>query len=211
MLPKKLLDFAGNLGLNLTHTQQIRLATLAQCVWQKKDFLNLTAVQSMDEIYLRHLADGLQTAAYISKFCAGQNLATPQLADMGAGCGYIGFALAVALPQAHVTLIESLERRCKFMNWTVLQTGFTNVTVQNVRLGQGTEYEFDAVTERAMGQLPDIFDICINAVKPGGLFVAFQGEHVQTDQLPGESFDIQQYQLPFDRKTRFLAGYIKNA
>ena len=211
MLPKKLLDFAAALRLNLTDTQQTRLAMLARCVWQKKDFLNLTAAQSTDEIYLRHLADGLQAAAYIKKFCAARSLNTPQLADMGAGCGYIGFTLAVALPQAHVTLVESLERRCKFMNWTVLQTELTNVTVQNVRLGQGTDFAFDVVTERAMGQLPDIFALCSAAVKPGGLFVAFQGEHVQTGQLPAESFDIQKYQLPFDGKIRFLAGHIKDA
>ena len=151
MLPKKLLDFASALGIVLSPRQQAQLITYAQCVWQKKELLNLTAAQSLDEIYTRHLADGLTAAAYIRDFCAKHAMQKPQLADMGAGCGYIGFTLAVALPHAHVKLVESLERRCKFMNWATLQTGLTNVTVQNVRLGQATQFSFDAVTERAMG------------------------------------------------------------
>lgn len=211
MPPQKLLDFATGIGLVLSEKQQTQLATYAQCVWQKKELLNLTAAQNVEEIYTRHLADGLALAAYAHDFCAKHALQNPQLADMGAGCGYIGFTLAIAWPQAHVTLVESLERRCKFMNWAALQTGLSNVTVQNIRLGQGTNFAFDVVTERAMGQLPDIFEICMAAVKPGGLFVAFQGEHPQTDQLAGVRFSLHPYQLPFDGKTRFLAGNIKHA
>ncbi len=211
MLPKKLLDFASQLNISLTALQQEQLAMYAQCVWQKKELLNLTAVQSLQEIYTRHLADGLAVAAYMRCFFDKRQVAAPQLADMGAGCGYIGIALAIAWPQAHITLVESLEKRCKFMHWAILQTGLSNVTVCHARLGQGTQFAFDAVTERAMGALPDIFTDCINAVKPNGLFVAFQGEHPQTEQVPGGVFDLHAYQLPFDKKTRFLAGAIRHA
>lgn len=201
-----LTDFAETLGLPLTPTQTQKLLAYAQCVWEKKDFLNLTSAQSFEEVLKRHLCDGLVAAAHIQTLC--KEIPAPQLADAGAGCGYIGLTVATALPRAHVTLIESLERRCKFMNWAALTAGISNVSVKNARLGQGTPFSFDALTERAMGQLPAVFDICTAAVKPGGYFVAFQGGTVQTvAQAPAAQIP---YTLPCDKRPRYLVVFKKD-
>ena len=199
-----LADFARTCGLTLTKKQLLQLQEYANCVWAKKDFLNLTSAASLDEIFARHICDGLVAAGQMTALNAPADLA-----DMGAGCGYIGMTLAVALPRAHVTLVESIERRCKFMQWAALQAGITNITVKNARLGQGTHFAFDAVTERAMGQLPDIVELCLAAVKPGGTFVAYQGENPQTDIL-NHAFTVKAYVLPGERKQRHLVLFNKD-
>ena len=204
---KKLTNYAAQIGLPLTQAQGEKLVAYARCVWDKKDLLNLTSAATFDEVLRRHICDGLTAAAEMQKYFPAQTAL--QLADMGAGCGYIGMTLAVALPQAHVTLVESLEKRCKFMNWAALTAGISNVTVKNARLGQGTHFAFDAVTERAMGQLPDIFEICIGAVKPGGIFMAFQGVHPQ--EVTGHVPLVQQsYTLPGDNTPRYLVLFKKS-
>lgn len=204
-MQKMLINFAATLGLPLTPAQTEKLLAYAQCVWEKKDFLNLTSAQTFEEVLTRHLCDGLVAAAQLQTYC--KELPAPQLADVGAGCGYIGMTVAVALPQAHVTLVESLEKRCKFMNWAALTAGIGNITVKNARLGQGTHFAFDALTERAMGQLPDIFDICTEAVKPGGHFMAFQGACVQSvTQKPVAQIP---YTLPCDNHPRYLLVFKK--
>ncbi len=208
-MPKSLLKFADQLGLPLTLQQAERLVTYARCVWEKKDLLNLTSAATFEEVLSRHICDGLTAAAQVQAL----GLSSAQLADVGAGCGYIGMTLAIALPQAHVTLVESLEKRCKFMNWAAVQTGIGNVTVKQARLGQGTQFAFDLVTERAMGTLPDIADICLYAVKAGGCFMAFQGENPQTAQVRtdlGQFVKDISYQLPGDNKTRHLVLFKKN-
>ena len=208
-MPKSLLEFAAQIGLSLTTAQAEQLVKYARCVWEKKDFLNLTSAQTFQEVLARHICDGLLAAKQVEK----EGLATAQLADVGAGCGYIGMTLAIALPHAKVTLIESLEKRCKFMNWAALQDGIPNVHIQQTRLGQGTQFAFDLVTERAMGTLPDIIRICLEAVKAGGLFMAFQGENPQLVQLsPTEATLVEDvaYQLPQDSKTRHLILFRKN-
>ncbi len=203
-MPQTLINFAQMLGLSLASAQAEKLVAYARCVWEKKDFLNLTSAQSFEEVLTRHICDGL--VAYLQTYC--KNVAAPQLADVGAGCGYIGMTVAVALPHTHVTLVESLEKRCKFMNWAALTAGIGNLTVKNTRLGQGTNFAFDALTERAMGQLPDIFDICMNAVKPGGYFMAFQGEHPQNaGQAPLTQIP---YTLPCDKHPRYLVVFKKD-
>ena len=176
--------------------------------------LNLTSVESLEEIYTRHLADGIVVAAKIAAMCRVKQLEMPDVADVGAGAGYIGFVLAVLLPKAHVTAIESLEKRCAFMNWTVIQTDIKNLRIKKARLGQNTRTVFDFVTERAMGQLPDILAICMNVVKENGVFIAFQGEHPQTQncKLPAQTvlLGVESYSLPCpDNKKRHLALFGK--
>lgn len=185
-MPKTtLINFAQKYGLEMTANQADTLLAYAQLVWQKKDLLNLTSVENLEEIVTRHLCDGVMAAAQIARLAQARTTQNPQIADAGAGAGYIGLVTAVLLPHAHVTLIESLEKRCAFMNWCIMQLGLKNAQVKNVRLGQGTRFEFDFLTERAMGQLPDILEICLQAVKQGGVFMPFQGEN---PQLPPEGW-----------------------
>ena len=214
-MPANLLQpFVRQLSLSLSNKQWEQLTIYAQCVWEKKDFLNLTSVQTLDEIFTRHLADGLVAASRIANIASTKKWETPQIADVGSGAGYIGFTLAIALPHAHITCVESLEKRCSFMNWTALKTGLSNLSVKNARLGQGNSFQFDAVTERAMGQLPEILNICLDAVKPGGIFLAYQGEHPQTHDcaVPQHSFlqDEFEYHLPCaDNKKRHIVLFEK--
>lgn len=200
-----LVNFARSRGLALSDKQADTLLNYAQLVWQKKDFLNLTSVSNLQEIVARHLCDGLAAGAEIARLTLGKENPL-QLADAGTGAGYIGLTIALLFPQAQMTLIESLERRCSFLNWVIMQLGMRNICVKNVRLGQGTHFEFDALTERAMGQLPDILGICTQAVKKGGYFVAFQGEN---PQLPlnglGENLTLKNdvcYALPQEKEPK---------
>ena len=212
-MPKRLLDFARQIGLSLTPPQAQTLVDYATLVWQKKDFLNLTSAADLNEVLLRHLCDGLQAAVCVQQQAAQKQLETFSLIDAGSGAGYIGLTLAVALPQAHVTLVESIEKRCAFLNWAILHLKLKNVTVKQMRLGEQKEVQADFVTERAMGQLPDILKICLATVKPGGLFIAFQGEHPHpTPQLPPGTTRLAEiaYSLLSDDKTRYLVLFEKD-
>ena len=209
MLPK-LLSCAGKLSLALTQQQQQQLLRYASAVWEKHTVLNLTRAASLEEIVTRHICDGLTAAATLRKHLPQD--APLELADVGAGCGYIGFVLAVVfVAQAQVTLVESLERRCKFMRWAALQAGISNCTVKNLHVDKHTALAFDAVTERAVGPLSDILPVCLQIVKPGGLFLAFQGEQPQVPGADGaQHITTEDYTLPCDNKTRHLVLYKKN-
>lgn len=207
-------SFAKTRSLPLDENQLSQLSLYAQCVWDKKDSLNLTSVENQEEIFARHLADGLVAAAKIAQLFANAPSKTITIADVGSGAGYIGFTLAASLPQAQIVCIESLEKRCAFMNWAALKAGFSNLHVQKARLGQDVLTQFDVVTERAMGQLVDILPICMQVVKPGGFFLAYQGEHPQTQNLmlPTQTIlkDVESYPLPCaDNKKRHLAIFAK--
>lgn len=214
-MQKQLINFASEAGLTLSPEQADTLLRYAGLVWEKKDFLNLTSASGLEEIVQRHICDGLAAAAKINAMAHVKGISAPLAADAGSGAGYIGLTVAIALPQAQVTLIESLEKRCSFLNWVILNLGLKNVKVKNVRLGQGTQFAFDFLTERAMGQLPDILAACLSAVKEGGVFIAFQGEHPQTQQCDPSKYaaallGLERYTLPCDDKKRHLALFGKH-
>ena len=133
---------------------------------------------------------------------------------MGTGAGYIGLTTAIVLPHLQMTLIDSLERRCAFLNWVVMKLALTNVEIACVRIGQHQIGPFDVVTERAMGQLDDILPLVISSIKEKGLFIAYQSTLQNGDKQLLSKLHLQErmpytYHLPEEDKDRFLRIFLK--
>ena len=102
-----------------------------------------------------------------------------RIADVGAGAGFPGLALAVALPEAQIDLIESVGRKCEFMRRAAETAGIANATVLNRRseelaAGEGRE-SYDAVTARAVGRLSTLAELASPLLEPNGVLVAWKG------------------------------------
>lgn len=102
------------------------------------------------------------------------------IGDVGAGAGFPGLALAVALPDAQVDLIESVGRKCEFMRQAAEQAGIGNVRVLNVRsedlaADEGRE-AYDAITARAVGRLSTLAELASPLLKPNAVLVAWKGK-----------------------------------
>lgn len=103
-----------------------------------------------------------------------------RIADAGAGAGFPGLALAVALPASRVDLIESIGRKCDFMRGAIEAAGIGNATVIQARSeewasGEGREAS-DAVTARAVGRLSTLAELASPLLKPNGVLVAWKGK-----------------------------------
>jgi 16S rRNA (guanine527-N7)-methyltransferase len=210
-------DFIKSLGLSLSSAQVDVLRAYADLVWEKKDFINLTSVADKQEIWDRHICDGLVSAALIDGKIGNARAKGPaaDIADFGAGAGYIGFSVAAALPYADVTPVEALEKRCKFMEWAVFKLGIKNVRVLNMRAGlkpSGRAFAF--TLERAMGRIEDIAAVCAAPLKTGGLFMAYQASdgfcppEVLAEAGVTEENTFE-YALPCDGKKRKIALFRK--
>jgi len=103
-----------------------------------------------------------------------------RIADVGAGAGFPGIVLAVALPEALVDLIESIGRKCEFIRRAAAEAGIANATVRNLRSEEwasaaGRE-AYDAVTARAVGRLSTLAELASPLLKPNGVLVAWKGK-----------------------------------
>lgn len=210
-------EFIAAAGLDLSAEQLELLEAYAALVWQKKDDLNLTSVSSAQEIWDRHITDGLFAAALIKKLAAGRQNYTA--ADYGTGCGYIGISVKIALGEScFMTLIETLNKRCMFMDWCLMKLNLSGIKVLKAHASQkaGQAGPFDFTMERAMGKLEDVLPICCADLKSGGYFMAFQSreQKAQSDAIQAENCLYQKdlsldYRLFGEDKTRQLAVFKK--
>lgn len=103
-----------------------------------------------------------------------------RIADIGSGAGFPGLALAVALPQAQVDLIESVGRKCEFMGRAIEASGISNARVVNARSEDWASDEgreaYEVVTARAVGRLSTLAELASPLLKDGGVLVAWKGK-----------------------------------
>jgi 16S rRNA (guanine527-N7)-methyltransferase len=107
-------------------------------------------------------------------------LGAERIADVGAGAGFPGLVLAVALSEAQIDLIESVGRKCEFMRSAIEAAGIVNANVLNTRsedlaVGDGRE-AYDVVTARAVGRLSTLAELASPLLKPNGVLIAWKGK-----------------------------------
>jgi 16S rRNA (guanine527-N7)-methyltransferase len=137
---------------------------------QAEDPTAPTTVRARDQAVDRHVADslvGLELPAV---------RAARRIADIGAGAGWPGLALAAALPQARVALVETAIRHCRYLERAVAAARLRNAEVVNARAeawrdGLGVH---DLVTARALATLPVLCEYAAPLLIEGGALVAWK-------------------------------------
>ncbi|MDA0171144.1 16S rRNA (guanine(527)-N(7))-methyltransferase RsmG [Solirubrobacter taibaiensis] len=127
-----------------------------------------TTVRDPGEAVGRHVADSL--SAIELPYVAGAR----RITDLGSGAGWPGLALAAALPDAHVWLVESAIRHCRYLERAVELSGLTNATVVHARVEEWSG-QHDVVTARALAALPVLVEYAAPLLELGGHFVAWKG------------------------------------
>jgi 16S rRNA (guanine527-N7)-methyltransferase len=96
------------------------------------------------------------------------------LLDLGSGAGLPGLVLAMVLPDMAVTLLEPMERRCRFLTECVTELGLANVSVLRGR-AEDITVRTGVVTARAVAPLPRLAELAMGVVRPGGMILAIKG------------------------------------
>jgi 16S rRNA (guanine527-N7)-methyltransferase len=127
-----------------------------------------------DRAWQVHVADSLTGLEVEELREAGR------IADIGAGAGFPGLTLAVALPAAQIDLIESVGRKCEFMRRAATAAVIPNARIlharsEDVAAADGRE-AYEAVTARAVGRLSTLAELASPLLKPNGVLVAWKGK-----------------------------------
>lgn len=138
-----------------------------------------TTVRDPAEAVDRHVADSL-TALQLP-YVAGAR----RIADLGSGAGWPGLALAAALPHAHVWLVESAIRHCRYLERAIDVGELANATVVNARIEEWSG-EHDLVTARALAALPVLVEYAAPLLELGGHFVAWKGAPSEEEVAAGQ-------------------------
>jgi 16S rRNA (guanine527-N7)-methyltransferase len=130
-----------------------------------------TTITETDEAVDVHFADSL-TALEI-----GEVADAGRIADIGSGAGFPGLALAVALLDAEVSLVESQRRKCEFLERACAAAQVRNVSVVPARVEEWREgiSHNDVVLARALAPQPVVLEYAAPLLSPGGLLVDWRG------------------------------------
>jgi 16S rRNA (guanine527-N7)-methyltransferase len=116
-----------------------------------------------------HIADSLVGLEVPAVAEAGR------IADLGSGAGLPGLVLAIARPEAEVVLVESVGKKCAWLERTAGDLGLDNVRVACARAEELDEPPFDVVTARALAALPVLCEYAAPLLREGGALVAWKG------------------------------------
>ena len=150
---------------------------------QASDPTASTTVRDPSVAVERHVADSL------SALTVDAVRGARRIADIGSGAGWPGVALAVALPEARVALVESASRHCRYLERAAAAGGLGNVSVVHARAedwpdGLGAH---DLVTARALAALPVLCEYAAPLLADGGWLVAWKGAVDPAEQADGRA------------------------
>jgi 16S rRNA (guanine527-N7)-methyltransferase len=145
-----------------------------------------TTVREASEALDLHIADSL-AALEIEQLRSAQ-----RVVDLGAGAGFPGLALAAALPQAHVDLVESTARKCEVIERLAQAAGIAaRVRALAVRAedhARGVDAAtYDVATARALAPLPVLCEYAAPLIRVGGILVAWKGAPAPAEVAAGQT------------------------
>ena len=191
----------NSLGLNPTKEILEKLDIYAKFLQEYNEHTNLTAITNLEDIYLKHFYDSLTLTKVIDlNTCKN-------LLDFGTGAGFPGMVLKIFFPELKVTLLDSNNKKIKFL--TELQEKISvnnleliNTRVENIRKERLNSY--DVITARAVANMPVLTELAMPLIKNGGYFIALKGGNKEEIEksMPaitkshGKILEINTFSLP---------------
>jgi 16S rRNA (guanine527-N7)-methyltransferase len=158
-------------GADLSPAQRRSLETVLELLAQERASVSSVVDGRAWKVHVEDSLTGLEVP---------ELLQAKRIADVGAGAGFPGLVLALALPEAQVDLIESVGRKTAFITQAAKTAGIPNATAVTARaedVARGDAREsYDIVTSRAVGRLSTLAELASPLLHDGGLLIAWKGK-----------------------------------
>lgn len=207
------LEELKKINITLTNDKLDKLQKYYEILITENQKYNLTAIIKQEDVYLKHFYDSLTLTKIV-------DLNTQSLCDIGTGAGFPGIVLKIVYPTLKLTLLDSTEKKCKFLQKVIDSLELKDIEVINERaeiFSKENREKYDIVTSRAVAPLKHLLEYSIPLVKVNGFYIAMKGEitkEAENIEIYYKKLDIIEdkiltFQLPFEKSTRSLIRYQK--
>ncbi|MBQ9250514.1 MAG: 16S rRNA (guanine(527)-N(7))-methyltransferase RsmG [Oscillospiraceae bacterium] len=182
----------AELGLDCDEQALDRFRRYYEILEEQNKVMNLTAISGEEDVARLHFLD----CAALLSFA---ELEGKRVIDVGSGAGFPGLVLKILRPELDLTLLDSLDKRVRFLAQTAELLDLDGLTCLHRRAEEAAELrgQFDAAVSRAVARLDTLSELCLPFVKTGGLFLAMKG--------PAAAEELGQAQ----RAIRLLGGSVE--
>ena len=166
--------------------------------------MNLTAITDYKDVVEKHFLDSLS----IERILKLDDIKA--VMDVGTGAGFPGMPLKIIYPELKITLLDSLNKRVKFLNEVIRQLELKNKDAIHGRaedIGKNENYreKYDLCVSRAVANLATLSEYCMPFVRVGGVFVSYKSGDIDEEVLKskkaislfgGKIDEVVKFQLP---------------
>lgn len=150
-------------------------------------FMNLTSITEKNDVMIKHFLDSMM----LMKYC---DLSGKSLIDVGTGAGFPGLPLKIMNPSLNVTLLDSLNKRVKFLDEVISTLGLSDIKAVHYRAEDASRdklfrEQFDIATSRAVANLSTLSEYCLPFVRVGGQFVSYKSDDCE-EEINNSKFAI---------------------
>lgn len=183
--------------------------------WNK--VMNLTGITEYEEVVSKHFIDSLSIVKVIDM----NNISN--MIDIGTGAGFPGVPIKIIFPHIKVTLLDSLNKRIRFLNDVIKYLKLNNIVTLHGRaedFARKKEYreKYDLCVSRAVTNLSSLSEYCLPYVKDGGMFIPYKSGDIDNELsssrnainiLGGVIQDVIRFELPDTDISRSLISICK--
>lgn len=211
---EEFLTAVKELGISITNKQleQLNEYHKALVEWNKK--INLTSITDEKDVYLKHFYDSL---TLFKEYDLTKDIS---LCDVGTGAGFPGIVLKIVFPNLKITLVDSLQKRLKFLDYVIKLLDLKDVELVHERMedySKQNEEKFDIITSRAVAKTKILVEISFKALKISGHLIlmksSFEEELSDAEKIirdiGGEVINVNTFKLPIENSQRALINIKK--
>jgi len=190
-----IIEGALKLGIKISQQKFEQLVNYLELILKWNKVHNLTAIDSFSEGVRKHILDSLSILSFVKK---------GKILDVGSGAGLPGIVIALMRDDVDVTSIDSVGKKCRFMEHVKLNLEMENLNVVNARVEKFKSNEcFDQIVSRAFATFKDTRQLTSHLICPEGEYLFMKGKNYKMESL-SEDFIENKVNVPFLSEERFI-------
>ncbi len=191
-----LCEGAESMNIDLSEFQVQQLLKYHSLIIKWNQVYNLSAIRDPIESIKKHFLDSLSVLRFIKPGL---------LLDVGAGAGLPGIIIAIMMPNTSVFAIDSVGKKCRFMQAVKTELSLTNLSVVNSRVESYSYIQsFPQIISRAFSDVANTIEKTKHLISPEGRYLMMKGDNIDVENLKGVNAQVHILKVPFVSDNRAL-------